>query len=63
MHLKLSSVHFVCCIYTVLLKVLTDVSVDANSVAQDGSTVFAQEAFKTVQQTTKVVDLCCDLAL
>ena len=45
-------------LHTVLLRLLTNVSVDANSVAPDGSTLFDQEVFKTFQQTTKVDDLC-----
>ena len=49
---------------------LTNVSIEANSVDQDqtaptgavcfGSTLFVEEASKTIQQTTKADDLCCD---
>ena len=68
MHLKMTSAEVICCIY--LLTLLTNVSVEANSVEPDqtapvgavwsGSTLSDQEASKTFQQTTKADNFCSD---
>ena len=60
MKLKLSSANVVCFIY--LLTLLTNVSIEANSVDPDQTapTLFDQKASEIFQQTTKIDVFCCD---